>query len=86
MGGAHRRKCSRFQTLSGEPLNTGKLVGCVSSSLPAAAQQQHLYNSEQHNAQLLRYDVPSELGPGLDWTDLLWKEHVKIVVKPNTHA
>lgn len=93
MGGAHHRNFSRFQTLSSEALNTGKLVGCV-SSLPAAAQQQHLNNSEQHNTQLhalhtalrrtvIRLRVQSS---DLDWTDQLWKEHMKIVVKPNAHA
>ncbi len=77
--------------LSGEALNTGKLVGCVSSSLPAAALlQQQLNNSEQHSTPLhalhtavRRLRVQSS---DPDWADLLWKEHVMIVVKPNTQA
>ncbi len=70
--------------LSGEALNTGKLVGCVSSSLPAAALlQQQLNNSEQHSTHATcppycgQTVTRAELGP--DWADLLWKEHVMIV-------
>lgn len=91
----------RFPVRQHEPLNTGRFVGCVSSSLPAAAQQQHLNNSKQHNSTATwpRYRgidtkptyrdlvMSIELGPqpSQTWTGLICCRESKWKKQWNTH-